>query len=301
MAGTINTGSFPKGLWPGVYAWWGLNYDHDNMQYKALFDVVSSGKAYEEMVEAVGLGLAPEKEQGSAVQYDTMKQGFVNRFVNKTYGLGYKITEEEREDNQYETLIRQRTARLAQSMRTTKETVAANFYNNAFTTTFADGQALIATAHPNSYAAAQSNRGTDADLSESSIEDLCIDIMSAEDSRGLKIALMPKNIIVPTATHFEVQRVLGSQLQNNTANNAINVLKANGTIPEIAVNQYLTDDDAWFIRTNATDGMTCFERRAADFSQDNDFDTTNWKFKGTERYTFGFGDWRGIYGNAGAV
>lgn len=299
----ITTGSYPKGLWPGVKDWWGMHYDRDNMQYQYLFDAATSNKSYEEFVETIGMGLAPRKAEGTAVQYDSMQQGVTNRFTNVTYALGYIITEEEMEDNQYEQLMNERAADLGISMRTTKETVAANYYSLAFTTTFADGVPLISTAHPVKNGGTQSNAlAIPADLSETAIEDLVIQIKSAEDSSGRKIAQMATKLIIPNELEFTACRITKSILQNDTANNAVNALRATGAIMDgYYVNQYLTDADAWFLRTNNTKGMTWLERKAAEFTRDNDFDTSNNKHKGRERYVPAHQDWRGIYGTPGAT
>ena len=299
----INTGSAPKALWPGIHAWWGQNYDEHGMECNDLFDVRSSEKAYEELVEAVGFGLAPRKEQGSAVQYSSWRQGVTNRFVNDAYALGFIVTHEEIKDNLYSELVMQRTARLAFSMRTTKEIVCANTYNRAFNSsyTYGDGKSLLATDHP-SEVGDQSNRLTTAsDLSETSLEDMIIQIANAKNNAGLQIRLMPKTLHISTQDMFKAERILGSVLQNNTANNAINALRSMSSIPGgFKVNHYFTDTDAWFIRTNANNGMILFERESMEFDKDNDFDTKNLKYKAYERYVPGVGDWRGIYGSQGA-
>lgn len=303
MAGVITTGNHPKALWPGVKAWWGRKYDEHNEEFPDLFDKESSEQSYEEDVQVTGFGLAPVKSEGSAVQYDSESQGYVSRYTHVAYALGYIVTYEEIKDNLYEMVSKRRSQSLAFSMRQTKENVAANVYNRGFNSSYTggDGKELFATDHP-TLAGDQSNElSTGADLSEASLEDLIIQIMGAQNDRGLKISLMPRKLIVPRQLWFEANRIVKSTLQNDTANNAVNVLKATNAIPEgIAVNHYLTDQDAWFIRTNAPRGLLCYEREAISFNQDNDFDTSNAKAKAYERYSFGWTDWRGAFGSPGA-
>ncbi len=302
-SGIITTGSAPKALWPGIYAWWGQSYDEHGMQYRYLYDIKSSDKAYEEIVEIIGFPLAPEKEEGESTQYAAWRQGFVNRFTNKAYALGFIVTKEEIADNQYEELIMDRTQRLAFSLRTTKEIVAANVYNRAFDSnfTFGDGVELISNAHVTDDGTQSNILPTAADLSETSIEDLAIQVSDAKDSAGLQIAIKVRSLHIPTALVFEAERILGSVLQNDTANNALNALRSMSIIPEGAhVNNYFTDTDAWFFRTNIPKGMCWFQREEIDYSEDNDFDTENKKQKAYERYVPGVGDFRGIYGTPGA-
>lgn len=298
----ITTGAHPKALWPGVKEWWGRSYAEHQEEFPDLFDQETSDKAYEEDVEISGFGLAPVKNQGTAINYDTESQGSVTRYTHVAYALGYIVTFEELRDDLYEVVSKRRAKMLAFSMRQTKENVAANVYNRAFNSAYTggDGQPLISTAHP-TLSGNQSNQlTTAADLSEASIEDLTIQIMQAQNSRGLKISLMPKSLHVPVQLWYEANRVLKSVLQNDTANNAINVLKATNVFPGgIKMNHYLTSATAWFIRTNAPAGMKHYVRDAVMFDQDNDFDTKNAKAASYERYSFGWSDWRGAFGAAG--
>lgn len=301
MAG-ITTGAHPKALWPGVKEWWGRSYAEHQEEFPDLFDQETSDKAYEEDVEISGFGLAPVKNQGTAINYDTESQGSVTRYTHVAYALGYIVTFEELRDDLYEVVSKRRAKMLAFSMRQTKENVAANVYNRAFNSAYTggDGQPLISTAHP-TLSGNQSNQlTTAADLSEASIEDLTIQIMQAQNSRGLKISLMPKSLHVPVQLWYEANRVLKSVLQNDTSNNAINVLKATNVFPGgIKMNHYLTSATAWFIRTNAPAGMKHYVRDAVMFDQDNDFDTKNAKAASYERYSFGWSDWRGAFGTSG--
>lgn len=299
----ITTGNHPKALWPGIKAWWGRVYEEHVEEFPDLFDMESSERAYEEDVEVTGFGLAPVKAEGASVEYDQESQGFVTRYTHVAYALGYIVTYEELQDNLYEMVSRRRAQSLAFSMRQTKENVHANVYNRAFNSNFTggDGKELLATDHPSLAGDWSNELNPAADLSEASLEDLIIQIMGAENSRGLKISLHPRKLIVPRQLWFEANRILRSVLQNDTANNAVNVLRATNAIPEgICVNHYLTDQDAWFLRTNAPRGMLRYQRESVSFSQDNDFDTSNAKAKAYERYSAGWTDPRGLYGSAGA-
>jgi len=299
----INTGNVPKLLWPGLNAVWGRDYTEHAKEYTDLFDIESSEMNYEEEVELTGFGLASVKQQGSAIVYDSESQQTVTRYTHTAYGLGFIITREEMDDNLYEKKGVTRTQALAFSFRQTKENVAANVYNRAFTSTFAggDGKELLATDHPTLSGNQSNELATSADLSEASLEDLAIQIMNATNSRGLKIGLIAQSLIVPPALTFEATRILKSALQSGTPNNDINALKASGMFPQgIKVNHYLTDADAFFVRTNAPQGLKLFQRVRAEFAQDGDFDSGNLKYKGYERYSTGWSDFRGLYGSPGA-
>lgn len=303
MSGVINTGSIAKLLWPGLNAVWGKEYVEHPVEYRELVDIESSDKAYEEEVLMPGFGLAPIKGEGASVQYDSTAQSYTSRYTHVAYGLGFIVTREAIDDNQYEKKALGSTKDLAFSFRQTKENVVANVYNRGFNSSYAggDGKELLATDHPIQGGTFSNELAVAADMSEASLEDLCIQIMNAVNDRGLKISLMPKSLVVPTALTFEATRILKSQLQNDTANNAINALRSMGMFPEgVKINHYLTDADAWFARTNAPRGVKLFERTSAEFAQDNDFDTSNLKYKGYERYSTGWTDPRGLYGSAGA-
>ncbi len=297
----ITTGTHPKALWPGVKAWWGRSYDEHPVEYLDLFDKQTSDKAYEEEVEITGFGLAPVKPQGAQIFYDIEAQGSISRFTHVAYALGYIVTYEELRDDLYDVVSRRRASQLAFSMRQTKENVLAGVYNLAFSGSAlgGDGVSLISASHP-TLSGNQSNLGTAADLSEVALENLTIQIMQCQNNRGMRISALPMSLHVPPQLFFEANRVYNSVLQNDTANNAINVLKATGTFPRgIKVNHYFSSATAYFIRTNIPNGLTYFERDAISFDQDNDFDTKNAKAACYERYSGFWADWRGIYGNAG--
>lgn len=304
MAGVINTGTHPKLLWPGIHAIWGQVYDTHPTEYTDLYDIRTSGKAYEQDVQVTGFGLAPVKGQGASVAYDSENQGWVTTYAHIAYGLGYIVTYEELQDNQYKEVSMRRARANAFSVNQTIENVGAFLYNNAFNTTYyktPDGQALISNAHTNATGGTFSNALTPgADLSEAALEDLNIQIMNATNDRGLKIAVMPRCLIIPTQEFYNANRILKSVLQSGTANNDINVLKATNAFPDgIKVNHYLTSPNDWFVRTNIPNGMTFFWRNKPEFNQDNDFDTKNAKAATYMRFSVGCTDPRGIYGSDG--
>lgn len=299
----VTTGSHPKHLWPGVFAFFGIAYEDHGDEWRDLVDVRESNKNYEEMVQNTGFGLAAVKQQGASVAFDEDSQGETARWTHITYGLGYIVTREEIEDNLYESVSMDRALSLKISMVETKQNVVANMYNRAFNASFTggDGVSMVNSAHP-TRAGNQSNvLATASDISESAIEDLVTQIMGATNNRGIKITLMPQSLHVSRQDWFEANRIYQSVLQNNTANNAVNVLRATNAFPKgIKLNHYFSDADAWFIRTNAPKGPTLFQRRSLEFTKDNEFSTENAMAKATERYSVYWGDWRGVYGTPGA-
>jgi len=298
----ITSGAHPKAVWPGIYAWFGAEYKTHGDQNAKLFDTKTSKQKYEEIVEQTGFGIAPIKAEGSSAAYDSHAQGATSRGTNVAYALGYIVTKEEKDDNLYEAVSMARASSLAFSMATTRNIVGANVYNRAFNSSYTggDGKELLATNHP-SLAGDQSNElATAADLSEAALEDLTIQIMDAKNSKGLQIALLPKCLIIPTALCYEAERILKSVQRVGTADNDLNALRAKGAIPEVFVNNYLTDSDAWFVRTNCANSLCWFDRNAVEFSKDEDFDTDNAKAKAYMRFIPFWGDWRGLYGSPGA-
>ena len=303
MAGVITTGNHPKALWPGMRKFWGREYSEHPVEWKQIFEDASSEKAYEEDAEVTGFGLATVKNQGSAVSYDSESQGQTKRYTHVTYGLGYIVTREELEDNLYEVVSKRRIKALAFSIRQTEEIIAANILNRAFNSSYTggDGKELSATDHPTLDGTQSNELATPADLSEAALEDLCIQVMGAKNSRGLRIAIMPKKLIVSTSEAFNAERILKSQLQTGTSNNDINAIRSMGAIPGgVVVNHYLTNADDWWLQTNCPNGLMRFTRRGTEFRQDNDFDTDNAKAKSTLRFSVGWTDWRSIFGSAGA-
>lgn len=300
---TMNTSSFAKALYPGVNAWYGKAYDEYAVEVDKLFEKFTSKRNYEEDVGVSSFGLAVEKPEGSAVSFDTERQGFTTRYRHVVYALGFVITREMLDDDQYDVAAQRRAQGLAFSMRQTKEIVGANVYNRAFNTsfTYGDGKAILVNDHPNVAGGTQSNiLAVASDISEAALEQSTIDISLLKNDRGLQISLRPKDLILPPQLEFEAGRILKSTGRVGTANNDVNALKEMGMFKSVIVNHYLSDSDAWFIRTNAPHGMKYFERDGDEFGTDNDWDTENAKFKARARYSFGCTDWRGLFGTPGA-
>lgn len=299
----ITTGSHPKHLWPGVAGFFGIAYEDHGNEWPDLVEVRDSTKNFEEMVLNSGFGLAGIKAQGQSVSFDEDAQGYTARATHVVYGLGYIVTREEIDDNQYESVSMDRALSLKISMVETKENVVANQFNNGFSTSFpiGDGAAFFSAVHP-SRAGNQSNLiATAADISETAIEDLMVSIMGATNDRGIKIKLMAQSLHVSRQNFYEAHRIVDSVLQNDTAQNAVNVLKATNAFPKgVKMNHYFTDTDAWFIRTNAPKGLILWQRRAMEFTKDNEFSTENAMAKATERYSLMVGDWRCYYASQGA-
>jgi len=299
----INSSHFAYKLWPGVRAWYGETYNEFKPEYPALFVRVPSTRAYEEEVGSTGFGLANIIAEGSGVSYDTAEQGYMKRYTNVEYGLGFILTKNMVDDDQYQTPMRQRSQGLAFSMRQTKEINAANIFNRAFNSSYtgADGKEMCATDHPNKSGGTWSNElATSADLSEASLEQAVLNLFDITTDRGLTMSVKPKKLAIPGELIFEATRILESQLQSDSAENNINALKTMGIIPEVVVNHYFTDADAWFILTDVKDGLKYQERQADVFTVDNDFDTDNAKYKAKSRYVFGHTDPRCVFGSPGA-
>ena len=303
--GVINTGSFAKAMYPGVSKWFGDGYKEWPVEWTDLFDVESSNRAYEEDVGISGFGLAELVNEGGKTPYDEAKQTYIQRYINRTYRKGFIVTMEAMEDNLYniEALGKKKAEALKFSMNQTKEILGANIYNRAFTAgyTYADGVVMCSLLHPLFAGGYLANTpAIAADLSEASLEQACIDIAGYTDDRGNLRSFMPKTLIVPKELVFEAYRILKSVLQSDSANNNVNALRAMNIFPDGAkVNHYLTDTDAWFVRTNCPDGMKAKVRKETTFGMENDSDTFNAKFYAHFRISFGMTDPRGIYGSPG--
>lgn len=300
----ITRSAHPSALWPGIHAWFGNQYKDIAKPFEAYFQMETSDKAYEEVAEAYGFGLAAIKGEGQSIQYDTDGEGYKTRFTNTVYGLGYIVTREAIEDNQYRQISERRSSELARSMAATKCIVHANVLNRGFSVNGGDGVPLFSASHP-TISGNQSNLLTAADLSEAGLESAATEIMLMKNARGIVINAMPKTLVIHPTEWANAMRILESDLQSgaksdSTNTNNINALKVKGVVDQIVMDPYLTDTDAWFLTTDIPYGLTSFQRRAMEFKQDNDFDTENAKAKATERYSVGVADWRGVYGSAGA-
>jgi hypothetical protein len=299
----ISRAQLLKELLPGLNALFGIEYGRYEDEHAAIYETESSERSFEEEVKLSGFGAAPVKAEGSAISYDNAQESFTARYNHETVAMGFSITEEAMEDNLYDSLSARYTKALARGMAYTKQTKAAALLNTGFTTfNSGDGVTLFNTAHPTVQGTTNANRpATDADLNETSLEQAVIDIAAFTDERGLLIAARPRKLIIPPALMFVATRLLETTLRVGTADNDINALNSNGSIPEgYTVNHYLTDNDAFFITTDVPNGMKHFVRTAMQTGMDGDFDTGNVRYKARERYSFGVSDPLGIYGSRGA-
>jgi hypothetical protein len=304
MSTPISTGSFTKALWPGVNAWYGKSYSEYPVEWDKLYESNTSRRNFEEDVGISSFGLAIAKAEGTPISYDSERQGYITRYTHVTYGLGFIITREIMEDDLYDVVGERKAKGLAFSIRQTKEVLGANVYNRAFNGAFTggDGVALLVNNHPNVAGGTWSNiLSTSSDISEAALEQACIQVYGFTNDRGLQISLVPDQLVISKEQEFEAARILKSQGRVGTDVNDINALKELGKFRKgMTINHYLTDVDAWFIRTNAPNGMKYFSRRDDEFTTDNDFDTENAKFKATFRCSFGWTDPRGLFGSVGA-
>ena len=303
----ISRAQLAKELEPGLNALFGMSYDSYENEYEDIFVIEDSNRAFEEEVLITGFGSAPLKSEGQGVQFDNASESYSARYTHDTVALAFALTEEAVEDNLYDSLGKRYVKALAKSMANTKEVKGADVLNNAFSSSFTggDGKSLIATDPPLSGGGSAANRATTmADLNEASLEDNLIDISTFTDDRGLTISVQADKIIVPPQLVFVADRILNSQQRTGTADNDINAIKNTGVMPGgYSVNHYLTDPDAYFILTSvnsAGEGLKMFQRSPMETSMEPDFSTGNIRYKARERYSFGFSDWRGIFGSQGA-
>ena len=300
----ISRSQLTKELEPGLNALFGLEYDKYDQEHLQIFDVESSDRAFEEEVMLTGFGNAETKPEGSGVNYDTAQEAWTARYTHNTIALAFAITEEAIEDNLYDKLAGRYTKALARSMANTKQIKGANVLNNGFSSSFTggDGKELLATDHPTVTGGDFKNElTTAADLNETSLEQALVDLADMIDERGLKVAVQATKMIIPSELVFVAERLLQSQLRTGTADNDVNAVRSSGMIPGgYVVNHYLTDSDAWCLKTEAPNGLKVFERSPLQTSMEGDFDTGNVRYKARERYSFGWSDPRGIFGSPGA-
>ena len=299
----ISRAQLLKELLPGLNALFGLEYATYGEQHKEIYETETSERSFEEETKLSGFSAAPVKNEGAAIAYDNAQEAFTARYTHVTIAQGFSLTEEAIEDNLYDSLSARYTKALARAMAYTKQVRAASVLNGGFTTSIGgDGVALFSTAHPLVSGGTNSNRPTtNADLNETSLEAAVIQIAQWTDERGLLIAAKPKKLIVPPQLQFVATRLLETELRVGTADNDINAIKNNGSIPEgYTVNNYLTDVNAWFLTTDVPNGMKHFVRTPLTNSMDGDFDTGNVRYKSRERYSFGFSDPLGMFASPGA-
>jgi hypothetical protein len=301
----ISRAQLAKELEPGLNALFGLEYARYENQHSEIYTTESSDRAFEEEVMLSGFGAAPTKSEGSAISFDSAGEAYTARYNHETVALAFSLTEEAVEDNLYDRLGSRYTRALARSMAHTKQVKAAAILNNAFTAgQFAggDGVALCATNHPLTSGGTFANTPTvGADLNETSLEDALINISQFVDERGLRVALRGMKLIIPRQLQFVAERLMVSNLRVGTADNDVNAIKSMGLLPEgYVINDFLTDPDAFFLKTDAPRGFIHFERAALTTGMEGDFDTANMRFKARERYSFGFSDARCVFGTPGA-
>ena len=303
----ISRAQLLKELLPGLNALFGMEYARYGEQHKEIYETETSERSFEEETKLSGFGAAPVKNEGSAISYDNAQEAFSTRYTHETIALGFSITEEAIEDNLYDSLSSRYTKSLARAMAYTKQTKAAAVLNNGFTNSSAyyggDGVPLFSTSHPTVGGGVNSNTpSTQVDLNETSLEASVIQIAAWTDERGLLIAAKPRKLIVPPALQFVATRLLETSLRVGTADNDINALKNNGSIPGgYTVNNYLTDTNAWFICTDVPNGLKHFVRTPMTNNMDGDFDTGNVRYKSRERYSFGWSDPLGMFGSSGST
>jgi hypothetical protein len=302
----ISRAQLLKELLPGLNALFGMEYAKYGEEHKEIFESESSDRSFEEEVKLSGFGAAPVKDEGSAIDYDNAQEAFTARYTHETIAMGFSVTEEAIEDNLYDSLSSRYTKALARAMAYTKQVKAASILNSAFTgtgnPTYGDGKVLCATDHPLVSGGTNSNRpAVAADLNETSLEAAVIQLAGWTDERGLLIAAKPRKLVIPPALQFVATRLLDTEGRVGTADNDLNAIRNNGSIPEgYTVNHYLTDTDAWFLTTDVPNGLKHFVRTPMSTSMDADFDTGNSRYKARERYSFGVSDPLGIFGSPGA-
>jgi hypothetical protein len=299
----ISRAQLLKELLPGLNALFGMEYAKYSEQHAAIFETESSDRSFEEETKLSGFSAAPVKGEGAAIEYDNAQEAWTARYTHETVAMGFAVTEEAIEDNLYDSLSARYTKALARAMAYTKQVKAAAILNNAFSgTTYGDGKTLCATDHPLVSGGTNANRpAVAADLNETSLEAAVIAISEWTDERGLLIAAQPRKLVIPPALQFVATRLLETEGRVGTADNDLNALKSNGSVPEgYTINHYLTDTNAWFLMTDVPNGLKHFTRAPMATSMDADFDTGNSRYKARERYSFGVSDPLGIYGSAGA-
>ena len=300
----ISRAQLLKELLPGLNALFGMEYQKYGEEHTEIFETETSERSFEEETKLSGFSAAPVKQEGAAIEYDNAQETWTARYSHETIALGFAITEEAVEDNLYDSLSSRYTKALARAMAYTKQTKAAAVLNNGFDSSYpgGDGVELFSTAHPLVSGGVNSNEpSTAADLNETSLEAAVIQIAGWTDERGLLIAAKPRKLIVPPSLMFVATRLLETEGRVGTADNDLNALRNNGSIPEgYTVNHFLTDDDAWFLTTDVPNGLKHFTRSPMATSMDGDFDTGNVRYKARERYSFGWSDPLGIFGSPGA-
>lgn len=300
----ISRAQLLKELLPGLNALFGIEYKKYGDEDKEIFETETSERSFEEETKLSGFGQAPVKQEGEGLYYDNAQEAWTARYIHQTIAMGFSMTEEAMEDNLYDSLSTRYTKALARSMAYTKQVIAASILNNGFTAgyTYGDGQVLFSTAHPLVSGGTNSNRpSVGVDLNETALENAVIQIAAWTDERGLLIAAMPKKLIIPSALQFTATKLLQTELKVDSADNTINAIKNNGSIPGgWSVNHYLTDTNAWYLTTDVPNGLKHFERMPLKTTMDGDFDTGNVRYRARARYSYGVSDPLGMFASPGS-
>jgi hypothetical protein len=295
---------FAKQLQQGLNTVWGLEYRSHPEEWRKVFSVENSKKAFEEDQLVTGFGAAVVKPEGSSITYDEANEAWTSRYTHETIALAFSLTEEAIDDNLYMQMGAKYAKALARSMQHTKEIKCASILNNATSGSFlgGDGKSLLATDHPLAGGGTQSNKlATPADFSEASLEDILIQIRKAKDDRGIPIALRAVDLIIPPELEYTACRILDSSLRTNTADNDVNAINKKGIFGrDPVVITRMTDGDMWLVKTDAQDGLKLFQRKAVSTKAEPDFNTGNYRYKATERYVAGWTCPFAIYGSEGA-
>jgi hypothetical protein len=298
----ISRSQLVKELEPGLNALFGLEYKRYENQHAEIYTAENSDRAFEEEVMLSGFANAQVKAEGAGVSFDEAQETFTARYTHETVALAFAITEEAIEDNLYDRLASRYTKALARSMSNAKQVKAVEPLINGFGTfKTGDGVALFSGSHPTVAGTFSNTLATAADLNETSLEQSMIDIAAMTDERGLRVAARGVKMLIPSKLQFTAERLMKSQGRTGTADNDINAIASMGMVPQgYRVNNYLTDDDAFYILTDVPNGMKMFNRAPLTTAMEGDFDTGNVRYKARERYSFGVSDPRGIFASPGA-
>lgn len=306
-----NRNSIPKSLVPGVHEFVGMSYGETPEEHTPLFETNNSVRAFEEEVYVSGMGGAPNKSEGAAVQFDDIQETYTSRYNMETVAIGFSVTKEAFDDDLYDNIARAKAQELGRAMADTKQVKAASIFNNGFNVNFAggDGKPLFAADHP-TISGNDFDNTVATDMSESALEDACIAISKYTNDRGILISARPQSLHIPPELSFIAEKILKSDLSTSvtlqgatgvTNVNDTNALRSMGKFPGgVFVNHRFTDPDAWFLKTSVPNGTKMFVREDLSGSEDIDFVTDNMLFKFRERYAFGWTDPRGWYGSSGS-
>jgi hypothetical protein len=303
MSSPIMRSSFQSDLLPIIRAWHGDDLKMQDDIVAKICEVEKSNDAQEVSGVLSGMSTLRQIDEGESLEYDTSRQMYTPRFVHDKWGSGFKITLEMMQDGKAMKEARRFTKMLTKAVVETKNILAANVLNNGYTSgkvqDGGDGVILFSASHP-SLIGNQSNIITAADLSEASLEAIYIAIRNAKDDRGLRINLKPRKIVVNVAQEPDLYRILNAQGRVATADNDPNFVGQTGMFPEgVVASPYITDLDAFYVKTDVDDGLKFYNRYESDIEMDNEFDTKNAAYSKLIRVSTGFINYRGYFASAG--